>query len=38
MKSTLLALAALLLASAFFIGDVAAEFTRDGPPAAQARE
>lgn len=36
MKSTLIALAGLLLASAFFIGDVAASFTQDGPPAAHA--
>ena len=38
MKTTLLAFAALFLASAVFIGEVAAEFTRDGPPATQARE
>jgi hypothetical protein len=37
MKSTLLALAGILLASAFFIADVAASFPVDAPkPAAQA--
>ena len=38
MKSTLLALAGILLASAFFIADVAASFPADNPkPATQAK-